>query len=312
MFDYHFDLIDTHVKQYQKLNKNFTVKKSKFSGTIELENGKKIKYGNKSVKVHAFGYSATIKKELKNCLDFFEPEKSKTFEFFYEAKDMFFEKMTIKDKKETGYFLANENKELAKNEVVYNIDLSSAYLYALYNSKKISKQIFDKIFKLDKISRLVTLGLLAYQPVISTYKNGVFVDAEMIKNEYRNVFFYCVREIFYLSKFVKQKIGNDFIFSWVDGFYFTGEKNINVISDFLNSKKYPFKLCRLFNFEIEKKQMYINYKYLKKEKITMQSKIICVPIFERKANKFFFEMNEALKENDLQKIKDIGNEFILC
>ena len=288
MFDYHFNLMEKHIEQNKRLGLDFVVKKSRFSGKIEI-NGQKISYGKKSVKVSAFGYSATLKKELRPHLEYFKGDgKNRT----------------------TGYFLLG-NKIERKRQCVYNIDISSAYLYALKNTGFISKEIFDKIKNQDKLSRLVTLGLLAYQPVLFSYEKGILEDALIIKNEFREAFFYCVREVFYISQMIKNKIGDDFLFSWVDGFYFYEEKNIHVISDYLKSKRYGFKLCRLFNFEIDKKNEYFSFSYKKMEKKEIENKKICVPVSERLGNKFFFSVNEAMKDNDKEKFNQILEEFLI-
>ena len=121
-----------------------------------------------------------------------------------------------------------ETSNLTIDRVV-NIDLKSAYLNVLKNEGLISIDLFDSINKLKKVERLVTLGMLAYEPELFIYEKGLLIDYQKIRNEYSKYFFYCVKRVSEIIQNIKFLLGDCFIFSWVDGFYFLEIHNANIM-----------------------------------------------------------------------------------
>lgn len=267
------------------LRKDFIVKKSSSTNQIK-HNGNTEIFSDSRFNFNVMHRYNELKSELESNINFFQNDK------------------------ETGYF--NFGK-ITNNEKVFNIDLTSAYLTILYNSKKISKELFDKINGLKKSDRLKVLGMLAYQPFVFYYQKGKLISNEQIKNKFRHIFFYCVKETFELIYKIKNKIGADFVFSWVDGIYFTGEYNINIISDILKSKKLNFTVERLFNFtsvKADELNLYAYDKFNRKKNI-FEEKKICVPDSNTyRVNNIIFDFNEAMQKNDSKNLDLIINEYL--
>jgi hypothetical protein len=267
------------------LEKDFIVKKSSSTNQIKY-NGNNEVFSDSRFNFNVLHRSNDLKAELKKSIDFF------------------------KNDKETGYFLFGK---ISNNEKIYNIDLSSAYLTILYNTGKISNQLFEKINGLKKADRLKILGMLAYQPFIFSYEKGKLISTEQQKNEFRPIFFYCVKETFELIYKIKNKIGSDFVFSWVDGIYFTGEHNINLISDILKSKKLKFTSERLFNFTSVKADELNLYAYDKfnKKKGIFEEKKICIPDSNTyRVNNIIFDFNEAMQKNNEKDLNEIIDSYL--
>lgn len=267
------------------LEKDFIVKKSSSTNQIRYNNNTEI-FSDSRFNFNVMHRYNELKKELEDNINFFQNDK------------------------ETGYF--NFGK-IVNNEKVFNIDLTSAYLTILYNTKKISKELFEKINGLKKSDRLKVLGMLAYQPFVFYYEKGKLISNEQIKNKFRHIFFYCVKETFELIYKIKNKIGADFVFSWVDGVYFTGEYNINIISDILKSKKLNFTVERLFNFtsvKADELNLYAYDKFNRKKNI-FEEKKICVPDSNTyRVNNIIFDFNEAMQKNDTKNLDLIIEQYL--
>jgi hypothetical protein len=150
--------------------------------------------------------------------------------------------------------------------------------------------------------------LLAYEPCFFEYENGIEVNYYKRLNPYKSVFLYCVKEIFHISRLINKKLGSDFIFSWVDGFYFKHEKNISQVQNILRSKGYRFTTNRLFNFKHESKaEGFSVFDYTKFEKTKLEDIRICVPQNDLKREKdLCLEINSLLLE---KKYDDIVKKF---
>lgn len=273
------------LERYKKSKSNFIEKVGKYSASIVL-NGVKTFYSDKRINPAVFGYGKLLKNELEPYIEDF------------------------KNKKDLGYFILNAKRVNADR--IFNIDISAAYLTALYNTGKISEKLYKKINSLSKPDRLVCLGLLAYEPIIRIYKEGKLHDIQKEKNEYREIFFFLIKEVFEISKQIRKKLGKDFIFSWVDGFYFKGEKNIHIVQDYLRGKKFKFKTFRLFNFKSENRENFVTFNYAKKEhkdgKEFLRNVSIVVPKNSNvKDLSDFFAINEQLDRGDYSGLLKMKN-----
>lgn len=269
------------------LKKDFVVKKS--SSTVQIHYaGEKEIYSDERMNFNVMHRANDLKKELKNHLDRFE-----------------------KDEKEIGYYLYGSVAFEGKK--VFNIDIKSAYLNVLRNSGYISEQLFSKINFLPKKDRLKILGMLAYQPFSFYYERGKLETTSQEKNPYRPVFFYCVKETFRIMKIIQKKLKNDFLFSWVDGVYFTGEENINLVSDILKSHKLKFTTERLLYFNAKKSDelAFFTYNKFNHKKSKFEEKNICVPDsnFQR-IQKVAFDFNNAMEKKDEKKMVEIIDDYL--
>lgn len=181
--------------------------------------------------------------------------------------------------KKGEYYFSNSQLGDFCARSVYNVDISSAYLTALKNANYISDKLHSEIFDLTKKDRLICLGLLAYKPVHFYYENGEIKRWLPIKNDFQNFFFFCVYQISEVIKEIVSILGDNHIFSWVDGVYFFENDFLKdlVIHSF-NERNYSVKFEKLENFTAEKKEFHTTFEYEKEGK----TKRIEVPTHEKK------------------------------
>lgn len=129
----------------------------------------------------------------------------------------------------------------------YYVDIKSAYISALYFNKIISLELFNKINELPKKDRLIALGMMAYEPYLIQYSEGIKINTTRIRNEYSPVFYSACAYIEVLMEDLIKLIGRTkYIYYWVDGFFFKSLKDYYLISDYLKNKGYNFSFdeCR--------------------------------------------------------------------
>ena len=152
---------------------------------------------------------------------------------------------------------ANPNITNIKYDTCYNIDLSSAYAYCLYNCELITKKTFNYLLKLPKMERLTAVGMLATSHVKYFYSGGKCVDFKPYREPTAQIFFFLIDEINYLMQDIKWILGNDFIFYWVDGVFIkpsVSKKKIQDVENLLISLKYPYKYEKVENFSVTRIQ----------------------------------------------------------
>lgn len=135
-----------------------------------------------------------------------------------------------KDPKETKYFFFSK----AFNEVradagsiykftnVFEADVSHAYYRAAYILGFISKDLYLKIVRTcSKHDRLRLLGSIATKKLWQDYKEGELTNGETIKDDLlRDAWFKICNYVDSALLELKDKLGDDFLFYWVDGIYF--------------------------------------------------------------------------------------------
>lgn len=158
---------------------------------------------------------------------------------------------------------------------IYNVDIKSAYACILYNDGYISQDTFNYISSLPKVDRLAAVGMLAGRKNIFTFDNkGQNVGCIETVSETSNYFFYAVQRTFEIIDRCKSEIGNDFIFSWVDGIYFKEESNGKLLQELLlNEFKLNSSFDELTEFEIQKRKSYYLLSYYKED----ERKIFNIP-----------------------------------
>lgn len=269
-------------------NRSFYLKMSKTSTELvltDLEKPKKNFYSNHRINFKVFHLSKKIKKELTPLIS--------------EMNDFM-------RNKEFDYYLSNDYIGDFCTREVYNIDINSAYLSVLQNEGFLSKELHNEIYNLEKKDRLICLGLLAYEPTYYYFKDGnkIPYDSKVVKNDFKNFFLFCVWKTSEVLREVKKVLGNDFIFSWVDGVYFQSVEFLKdiVINEFkANGLAVSFEVLKNFThvlkkethhfiYEKEGKTVSMNvptdYKTKRKRKDQHYINYIRNPNFEN-ANKFF-------------------------
>lgn len=230
-------------------NKTFTYYMSNYSAKFIDANGnviKKILGGKRSNKM--FAAANKIKSDIKKS-DFVIPEFHKEIVQYYSY-----------NKK----YLSQPNFEVDR---VINIDLRNAYATVLSKSGIITERTYNFLLTLEKVDRLIAVGMLAYEPEIFEYVKGVFKSYEKQKNEYSIYFFYCIHEVFNIMSKCRKLLGDDFIFSWVDGFYFIprSQKKIDDVINYLNSIDYNYSCDELTGFKSVFLDSHANITYHKKK-----------------------------------------------
>lgn len=238
---------DSDLKFYIENKADFEVIQSTGSKSIDSKVFEKKIYTDSKITPKIFSISKKLKSDLSACIPIFND---------------------ITKGKIPEYYFSNENLGDFCSKEVYNIDIKSAYLYALRNNGFLSDKIFSEIFDLKKKDRLITLGLLAYQPIVFYYEKGIlnYEKITVRKNDFRNCFFYCVHEISELMKKLINLAQNNYFFCWVDGIYF--EKN-DFIKDLLENELkengYLFSFDVLKNFTHTKNENFHSFEYEKNE-----------------------------------------------
>lgn len=228
--------------------RDFNLTVSRYSRKIKILDESKPRtsfYSNTRINFKVFHIAKELKKEL---------EKSISFVNSYMAT------------KDYEYSICNDYLgDFCAKEVV-NVDLNSAYLTVLHRDGFISDELYNKINDVDKKSRLVLIGLLAYEPEIWEFKGGERTNIKREGNPFRNFFFYCVQQVSDCMKETYNLIRNDFIFSWVDGIYFICDGFLKDLSVELIKKRgfcCSVETCKDFVFE--KKERFVNISFFSED-----------------------------------------------
>jgi len=144
---------------------------------------------------------------------------------------------------------------------VLNIDISSAYASALYNSGMITEKTHAYLRRMKKEERLPAMGMLARSSCSWVYKDGKCVEIVPKRADTAQIFFYLIAEINYVMQSVKWELGKYFYFYWVDGFFFdynTPVPLITKVENILTDKGYHYKyeLVEDFKLTLDKKKVY--------------------------------------------------------
>ena len=128
---------------------------------------------------------------------------------------------------------------------VFEVDINAAYWKAALNLKIITKSIFDQGMKVDKITRLASLGSLAKNPTIVTF-NGVEESYERDKPAKTSYIWFAIcNAVAEAMTEAKDLLGKDFIFFWVDGIYFRGKHNIKMVHKIFSEYNFESKLRKI-------------------------------------------------------------------
>lgn len=137
------------------------------------------------------------------------------------------------------------------------IDINSAYATILFNTGLITRQTYDFICKIDKPSRLASVGMLASRKSIFYYEGGEIDEVEEVESEYRNLFGFLVNETFRIMEAAKSFNRSNWIFTWVDGIYFKNSLSFNpesLVSKIRQHYNLNCKIEQIRDFKIERKK----------------------------------------------------------
>lgn len=252
------DSVDWYTKDYDRLGIPYKIKQGTYTTTLESGMGK-FKFFSNDFPKRVFVAANMIKKDVKDS--FKSPEIMNT-------KHM-----------KTNYGSSDNIQNIITTDVL-NIDLSGAYVQALWHTGIITERTYQYLLKLPKMERLPAIGMLATSYVELYYENGKCTKFAPHRAETSEIFFHLIDEINFVMKDIEYMLGKDYIFHWVDGVFFKKETHKNVIKnieDFLLELDYPFKYELVDTFKVRKQEdvirieMYKNNKYKKYEFSTGQS-----------------------------------------
>ena len=173
------------------------------------------------------------------------------------------------------YYSSNFKDENFYSDVIYNVDIKSAYATILYNDGLISKSTFDYLNSLPKMERLASVGMLAGKKNIFTMDaDGEVIDEKTEISPTADYFFYCVKRTAEIVNTASKHLGKAFLFSWVDGIYFLQANERasinagNIIKEYFEDNKFKTSFDILREFEVIGKPDYYNCNFIKKDKKT--------------------------------------------
>jgi hypothetical protein len=164
-------------------------------------------------------------------------------------------KQMMSENYETKNFGIRDGVFDVQSDKVLNLDISSAYVHAIYNAQLITKDTFDYLQTLKKGERLPALGMLASSYTKFYYEDGKCKSYEAIREPTANIFFKLIEEVNDVMEECKWVLGSDYIFHWVDGVFFqmeTSVKKINQIEKIMEDNGFPYKYESVKDFNLFK------------------------------------------------------------
>lgn len=240
---------------------------------------------------------------------FIATEQSKrTFAIFAKLKHDLKDKPVPKINSHELIYFQHDFKESMYVEKVINIDLKSAYATFLYNDGIISEATFDYLCNASKKERLAGVGMLASRKRIFDFYKGEPIGNPIVEvSPFAGFFFHAVRRTYDVMSDLKMIVGQQYLFTWVDGIYFLPGQG-SALSDcieYLESIGIKYTVDNLSEFEVKIKQDKCVVTFKKDGK----NKIFQLPSVSTEFKRISLEaiqlLNKKLKENE----KRIGKKI---
>lgn len=135
----------------------------------------------------------------------------------------------------------------AKHELIYNIDIKSAYATVLLNHSLITQKTFEYMKRLSKKNRLACVGMLASKKEHYDMIGRETVGKRTEISDNANWFFFCVNRTSEIMMKCKELAGGSFLFFWVDGVFISDYSKVKLITDYLRSINYLYSFDRCEN-----------------------------------------------------------------
>lgn len=146
-------------------------------------------------------------------------------------------------------FLNNSQINTIATNKVYGVDITMAYPTIALNLGWIDSKDFEKLKKIDKISRLACFGMLATKTYSISFDGENFSKLEKKINPFANFFYRLVYETDILLINCLEKFKDYAIFYWVDCIFFHGKKNIPEIKNYFLENNLQTSVFQCFEFE---------------------------------------------------------------
>jgi len=177
------------------------------------------------------------------------------------------------------YFSQAFKNEDFYSDVIFNIDIKSAYATILKNDGLITAKTFDFINRLPKQERLTAVGMLAGKKnIFEMDADGNCINDKTEISPTADYFFYCVKRTSQHINKIASHLGNAFLFSWVDGVYFLQDEKASntagrILTEYLQEENFKASYEKLTDFEVLVKKDYYNCTYKKNDK----EKVLNIP-----------------------------------
>lgn len=213
-------------------------------------------------------YTTHFESELRNILFQKEYRSTQMFAAYQKVKkDIEGKTLPHVDPDKLRYYVNGFNGDQIYSDKIYNIDLRAAYATILFNKGILSKKTYKYLMRLPKLERLVSIGMLASRKNTFHFNaKGVIIAETEVISPYSNFFFAAVKETFDIMQQMKTILGNDFLFSWVDGVYFMNRRHKTTVMNMLKSMKLNASFQVLHEFEIEMNHEFHRLTYKKEGK----------------------------------------------
>lgn len=198
-------------------------------------------------------YTTHFESELRNILFQKEYRSSAMFAAYSKIKkDIEGKNLPHVDPDKLHYYMSGFKGGEIYSDKIYNIDLKSAYASILLNKGVLSKKTFNYLQRLPKMERLVSVGMLASRKNSFHFNSkGQIISETETVSPYANFFFSAVKETYTIMNECRAILGNDFLFSWVDGIYFMNRRHKTSIMNWLKARNLRATFSVLHEFEIE-------------------------------------------------------------
>lgn len=148
------------------------------------------------------------------------------------------------------------------SDIIFNLDIKSAYASVLLNDGLITKKTFTYLQGLPKQERLAAVGMLAGKKnVFEIDQAGEIISEKTVISETADFFFHCVKRTAEVMHTASKALGDAFLFTWVDGIYFlenpvSARKAAEILIDYFRENHFYVTFAELNNFEIKNKTGY--------------------------------------------------------
>lgn len=229
-------------------------------------------------------------------------QSNKTFAAYSKIKSNVKDKPVPEiDREQLRYFQHNFKQDYFA-PVVYNIDLKSAYATVLYNDKFITKETFRYMSGLEKRERLACVGMLAAKKHMFDFVNGEATETGYTESPFTNIFYHAVQKTDEIMSYLKSLCHTAYLFTWVDGIYYSDESYTESMSAFLKNINFKYSFEMLTDFTVKVIRGKVTVSYFKDDVF----KIINMPTdstqFKLMASRAIYSLNEN-KRHGLQNLQ---------
>ena len=153
------------------------------------------------------------------------------------------------------YIKVNDYAVGERIENLVYIDINGAYWQTAHHLGIINDALYTKGLEVNKIVRLAALGSLAKTKDVWKYDGKDLKKAETLRSsETENLWFAICKRVSDVMVEVVNKIGDDFVFYWVDGIYIRDNvKAFNTVNNIFLDRGYTSKFEKVPYIEFHEK-----------------------------------------------------------